>query len=1209
MEETKFLGFGQQSRPDIGLIADGVQNLAEIFDSDKDTALENIGLNPSVLDIIYKLSDVISREDLRSASDLSSLLLPTLDMQDEVFNELIPNLFDVSQTYSSSRYQLGIDSQNPSLDGSQVIAPHTIIYNGSIQCQGVEYKTNMIGERLFTNPDRKLTSISTSRASLFNAEGYPATSPNVGFFKSASLAASVRVRRRSRVNKIIVPKTTFIPRAAVTENPSHSILCNIGAPDGTNNAVKLIATKNSPIRLFCRMSTGQINFTFTEPGIFFLGYQVQPAQARVVGETPGFLALPPALQQTASDSFTLDIDITKTGFQNVYDLNLYLYVNVEKIKSISISGIDVKDFIDGKDIGFIGFNNLESLSLKGTSIKILPIWLKTLGLKLKVLDLESAGDSFRNGPLKWFDYRDSEIPNTGYSFANFPLYTAVGYLTIPKKGAMIKEDGTDWSDDRFKKYVKNQTRVAVTDYRVFSAFKTLKLGDRFMGKNPRFDDVFPNLTTLSWVGSYGTAGGDRIEGKPPKINNNGEIIAYNINGSGAAGSIEDIGTSTTSADLGHISKYKFESINLSGRYGRSANITGSIAESGDWGNWFSTTRSIDISFTGAYITLQPADSWTVLASCTVAYSGGVKFTATSTPLKTPVLTSLSIYATSSTGQLPSLGTEANTRELGAVEFGGAGLISTISYEGYQFILPLGFAPDRPSIYHKLKSFGFADSPLSGRLRLKDFKNLYSLESISFVRSPNVRSKFPQVPTTRLPETEKKAIKIYIQENCGFYDLTSLSIIPSNKYFARDIRVIEAWNNNSERRGCKLPSLDGVSDTEIETINLNNCLASQYPSFWYDPGKHSKYIRNEDPYSSADATPGAKMFTTGGDGNWDEEDNIYFLEGTDLHTKVLPGDSVRSAIGGPELAFVLDVTASKVIVSKKIEGSSLSQFYFYRKNQSIDSWFEQGFSNIKSLRLNNCRLVGSINIRSGFGKIVDDSYAALDLSNNLISGYTEGFAKIFSGDTRKITIDLSLNNFSTGAVRKMLTELIEIDQVGKFSNVVVRINNCKFNPTTGGYEEYTQEELFPSTIESMSGQTITLFRNETLKLYKTVSKLDSEGKPTFNSDGTPITEKIQSGTKLISVPGQFIASLSPTPAYNNAGGDATVYTNQVSGRQRIVENFLASKYKNLKSFKINLGFVYQVPNTTPVTVSTTYTNSVTRRGSVESAGYNWADILV
>ena len=91
---TDFLGFGQLTRPDIGLVADGVQNLAEIFKSDQDTALRNVRLNPEILDIIYGLSNTISKEDLRAVSGLSSLLLPTLHLEQSTFNSINNQLDD-----------------------------------------------------------------------------------------------------------------------------------------------------------------------------------------------------------------------------------------------------------------------------------------------------------------------------------------------------------------------------------------------------------------------------------------------------------------------------------------------------------------------------------------------------------------------------------------------------------------------------------------------------------------------------------------------------------------------------------------------------------------------------------------------------------------------------------------------------------------------------------------------------------------------------------------------------------------------------------------------------------------------------------------------------------------------------------------------------------------------------------------------------------
>jgi hypothetical protein len=1204
---AEFLGFGQLTRPDIGLIADGVQNLAEIYTSDQPTALRNIRLNPEILDIVYRLSNTISREDLRAVSGLSSLLLPTLDLQSETF-ERINNVLYTEERYVNSSRPIGIDA-NPSLRGDLVKVPNVIVYNGSIQCQGVQYRTKVLGETsLYSGGENRLTSVSTSRASLFNSEQFGEDEENTGYFKSASYPSLIRVRRRSHVNRITINKSTFIPRAPVKENPSHEILCYTNNGNtGTSQALKLLTTKNSPLRIPCRMASGSIKFTFTEVGVFFFGYQVQPLQSRVVGEQPQFLPLTPQSQLTASNSFTLNIDITATGYQNSYDLYLYLYLNPEKIRSIEISGINVSEFVDGKDIGLVGFNNLTSLRLANTSIKILPVWLKTLGTKLQTLDIASDGDTYRNGLLRYFDYRNaSESPST-----STPLYTAASYLTIPRKGAIINEDGDDWNDSIFEKYVTSQvptgtdvddpsivTRTSGTDFRVFSAMRSLNIGDRMLGRNPRLDDIFPGLIDLNWRGYVGR-GVWPISGTPPKINNHGGVInTYNIHTSGISGNITDIGTSTTISDsnvngLTHISKYKIDAIDVAGEYGYGRqNISGGIATSNfsEWATWFSQAKSINISWSYVSIGLQPTGYvWENLQGLSTEYSGGIVFTpasgTTSDPIKAPRISSLTVYGTSSTGPIPSLGTDPtqHTAAITSVQFGGTGSMSTVSENGYAYILPSNFAPDRPSSPHKLTSFAINDTSRVGRFRLNDFKYLYDLTSFSLRRSPGMWGRFPAFPTKKTPETETKNISIDIADGCRFYDLSTLDITPSNRYIARDLISLDAWSQNIARGGCKLPSLEGLggSDaTRVQYIHLGNSLRSTYPSNWTGTGKApNSYVFDTDIYSSVSGiTPGRQI---------NSDDAIYFMTGaTDFDRKVLVNDSVHSSTTGAELARVVSVESSTIYLDRNIPGSSSGTYYFKRHTQSIDTWFQAGFTDLTRLRLNGCRLSGSINIRSGFSKIVDDSYPCLDLSNNCLTGYTAGFDKIFSGSNRKMTIDLSYNNFSTEVIRGMLSDLLDIEAKRTFTNVEIRLNNTKLS-TSDTYINYAQEELFPTTIQAVSDQTISLTRTERVKIYSQVTTVDQNGVETTN---TVIT-----GSKNITVPGAFILSLSG------------YYKTQTNGRQQIVENTLGVKLKNNRYWTIKLGFNYQSPNTSPTVTGTTYSNPTTREASLAELGYTLADL--
>ena len=1204
---AEFLGFGQLTRPDIGLIADGVQNLAEIYTSDQPDALRNIRLNPEILDIIYRLSNTISREDLRAVSGLSSLLLPTLDLQDETF-ERINNILYVEERYVNSTRPIGIDS-NPSLRGDLVKVPNVIVYNGSIQCQGVQYRTKVLGETsLYSGGENRLTSVSTSRASLFNSEQYGEDESNTGYFKSASYPSLVRVRRRSHVNRITINKSTFVPRAPVKENPSHEILCYVdNGNTGTSQPLKLLSTKNSPLRIPCRMASGSIKFTFTETGTFFFGYQVQPLQSRVVGEQPQFLPLTPISQTTASNSFTLNIDITATGYQNSYDLYLYLYLNPEKIRSIEFSGINVSEFVDGKDIGFVGFNNLTSLTLRDTSIKILPVWLKTLDTKLQTLDIASDGDTYRNGLLRYFDYRNaSESPST-----STPLYTTLSYLTVPKKGAIINEDGDDWNDAIFEKYITSQvptttsiddpsivTRVGGTDFRVFSAMRTLNIGDRMLGRNPRLDDVFPGLTSLNWRGYVGR-GVWPISGTPPKINNHGGVIeSYNIHTSGASGNITDIGTSQDIADNTpngptHISKYKIDAIDVAGQYGYGyMNISGGIATSdfSEWETWFSQTKSINISYSYVSIGLQPTGYvWQNLQSLGTHRSGGIVFTpaagTTADPIKAPRISSLTVYGTSSTGPIPSLGTDPtqHTSAITSVQFGGTNTMSTVSENGYAYILPSNFAPDRPSAPHKLTSFAINDTSRVGRYRANDFEYLYDLTNFNLRRSPGMWGKFPIFPTKKNPETETKNISIDIADGCRFYDLSTLDITPTNRYIARDLISLDAWNQNIARGGCKLPSLEGLGGTDatrVKYIHLGNSLRSTYPSNWTGTSKSpNSYVFDDDIYSSvAGITPGRQINT---------DDAIYFMTGaSDFDRKVLVNDSVHSSTSGEELARVVSVESSTIYLDRDIPGSSSATYYFKRHTQPIDNWFQAGFTDITRIRLNGCRLSGSINIRSGFSKITDNSYPCFDLSNNCLTGYTAGFDKIFSGSNRKMTLDLSYNNFSASVIRDMLSDLLAIEAQRKFTNVEIRLNNTKLSDSDT-YVNYTQEELFPTTIQASSDQTISLTRTEKVKIYSEVTTVDENGVETTNT--------VVTGSKNIKVPGAFISSLNG------------YYKTQTNGRQQIVENELGIKLKNNRYWRFNLGFTYKSPNTSPTVTSTSYSDQTTREASLAELGYTLADL--
>jgi hypothetical protein len=1197
---SDFLGFSQFTRPEIGLLADGSQNLSEIFSSDKEEALSNIFIRPENLNLIYRLSDSISREDLRAASGISSLLLPSLHLLDQVFNKEIRSVLEETQQFASPNSALGVDPTNPSLSGALIRTNNVVILNGSLQCQGADYRINTLGESLFSLPERRFTSISVSRTSLFNSEQWEAGSGKEGYFKEASYPGKVRIRRRSHVNRIEIPQTSYLPRPAITESPSHTILFNIdNGNTGITTPLRLLATKNTPLKIPCRMAIGSVKFTFADSdSSYFFGYQIQPTVSRSGSGDPAFLPLPQISQTTGSETFTLNIDVRPTGYQTVYDLYLYLYVNPEKVTGLEFTGINISEFSDFRDIGLIGFNNLRSLVLNGTSIKILPLWLKTLKDKLQVLNVKNDNDTYRSGLMGWFDIRDpSAVPNSSH-----PLYTVVSYLTIPKVGGLVNEDGDDWSDSLFRKYVLNESRIAGMDYRVFSQLTDLNLGDKFFGKNVRLDDVFPNLRRLSWNGKFGTNGmvgaNQRLFGTPPKINNNGNVIRYDIGTSGAQGTLTDIGTSATVSNSGHISKYRMEEFLINGSPAGIQQITGTISNgSENWSAWWTECKVINMQYCAAKINLQPSGgSWLELQSLNLVSSGGCAFAAGSPPLRTPKLKSLNVSTTFSTGSIPSLGAASDTSELVSVSFSGSNSLSVItetpsSGGSYSYILPATFAPNRgiSDDIHKLKSFSITFSGLSGRFRNKDFRFLPNLESLALGHSGGITGKFPEFPTRVFPEIEEKPISVSLEGGASFYDLSTLSINPSNPYFSRDVRQLVAWGQNPTGGGTKLPDFAGTINSKVEIIDLNNSLPTRYSGSWANSALRQSVILPSAPATElVGLTVNRSIYSTL-EGIWSPEDDIYTLSGsgTDYRNSVLVGDIISSTANGPELAKVLSVGANTIIIDRDIPNVSGSLF-FRRSNTSISGWFRFGFTDLKELRLSNCRLAGSLDIRAGFNKIQDSSSIALDLSTNLITNYGQDtLNKIFSGLNRKITVNLSRNLFSADTIRSIISEVISIERLGKFTNCKVQLAQCKLSSDLK-YTAYFQNEIFPTTITPAPDQVTFLTRTEQIYIYRDVEETDDDGNVT--------TSRVIIGTRNVVIQGAFISSL---------GG---YYKTQVNTMQQIVEDSLGAQYKTLRGIRVELDFSYISPSTSPTIVSTSYINPTTRNQSLIEAGYDPADLV-
>ena len=1167
MSKPLFRGFGQFVRPDIGLISDGFQNLSEIFESDRRSALRNVLLAPEVLDSVYGLSSLISREDLRAVSGLSKFLLPTIHQINRISEDRIRASIEETKNFFDPEFSLG-GVGAPSLN-----QPNVILYNGAIQCEGALYRTNTIGDSLFSSPVRQTVAFSTSRASLFNTE---ADESDPGFFKTVKYPGSIRVRRRSHVNRIVVPQTSFITKPPVFENPSHSIRVDVdNGNTGTSVPVKLLATKNTPLRIFCRLGVGRIKFTFTDSlAPYFFGYQIQPVQQRPFSSVVDFLPVQQVTQSTGSNTFTLDLDINGTGYQNLYDLYLYLYVNPEKVLGLEFENINIKESPDRKDLGLIGFNNLEVLRVTGGSLTILPLWLKTLSNKLRILDLAASGNVWKSGPMAWFDIRN---PSATPSFSH-PLYTAVSYLTIPKKGPIINEDGDDWSDPLFEKYILDQPRVAGTDYRQFTNLTELYLGDRFFGLNPRLDDVFPNLRVVRWT----TTQGPVIFAGLPKLRNNGTLISYDISGSGASGSIYDIGLSTDPSDPEYISKYLISSFNISGTSSVPHDITGYIANPvEDWSSWLTNTVSINISRTQTSINLQ-AGRWVSLSTFSGSSSLGAQFSVSSTPLKTPVLTSLNLSNSGSTGQVPSLGSSPteNTNSLTDFNLSACNNLSAIVKNGFSYLLPENFAPLRSGdTAHKLTTLSFSSFTPPYRLRQNDLQYLYNLNTFSS-ESSGLTGKLPTVPLAEVPAIQAKAITVRIN-NSNFYDIRSLSVNPGASNFSRDIRTIQANNLNTVNGGALLPDFSGTTTASVVTVNLTDSLTSTYRTDWSQAGLTSSVVKSSHPATSLSGLSITRTIQDTG-GIWTESDNVFVLTGsTVFRQNVMVNDSVRATATGPEIARVLSVSGTEVVIDRDIPGTLPSPLFFTRNTVDASPWFATGLSSLSVFSARNCRLSGVIDIRAAMFRVT-----SLDLSRNSILEFASGgLSRIFTGDTRRVTIDLSSNSLNISSIQGVISEVHSLDLAKRFTNCVVRVGQNKLS-SDDKYTNYSQTELFPVVISLGPDKVTSLVRNELFYTYQDVTETDEFGNQT--------TSRVITGTRTIPIPGILVGSI--------------YYKTLTEGTQITEENPLAVKFKALTGIRVDLGFTYVSPSTGTTVISTTYSDVTTRTQSIIDAGYDPLDLV-
>jgi hypothetical protein len=376
-------------------------------------------------------------------------------------------------------------------------------------------------------------------------------------------------------------------------------------------------------------------------------------------------------------------------------------------------------------------------------------------------------------------------------------------------------------------------------------------------------------------------------------------------------------------------------------------------------------------------------------------------------------------------------------------------------------------------------------------------------------------------------------------------------------------------------GAIIPDFEGSSTTGIEYVDIRNSLPSTYRSDWAVAALRGACVLET---HSPTTVSGLTLTTLTPTSSTDPADVVYKLTGgTAMKQKVQVNDEVRTSATGAGVATVLSVSNNEVIVSNDFPFSG--DLYFARKTVDITGWFKTGFTNLKQFRAGNCKLSGKLNIVNGFSKVVDTSYAAVDLSDNMISDYESGsLGKIFSGNSRKITVDLSNNNLPVSTIQAIISEIYTLDETTPFNGCLVKLTGNKLSDN-GKYSNYTQQDIFPVGTTSGSDVVTALSRNEQFSVYEEITVVDNNGNETKTYS--------QVSTVNVNVPGQFVS------------GD--YYKTKRDSTQVTTESPLASSFKNLDGILIDLGFTYQQPSTAPVIVSTVYEDVTTRNQSITDSG--------
>lgn len=540
--------FIKQHRPDIGLVS--FYDLGEIYSSDERDALFNLLLDPDALDQIYNLSrSGLSKEDIRTAGGLEDPVYHSLALSNETLRGIADRVQDLMRTDGEIGDPGKQNKQNQIDDSDNLIVLH-----GGLAANNIEFKYRD------ENGDVKKTVVPTSRESLFNSVVNSTTART----EQASYSSLLRIRRRSHINQLKLRATNLlIDKENIPESPTHifNIPIYLRMPDSSGAMIsnpnpKLLqcyCTVNSPLILPIRIGTSaslsfgrEVGSKELDPPVpFIYGWELK------LRSTLELVKSQLISDSQFKDDLNINISVTGTPAANK-DCFLYVYLDAEQIKKIDFSGVGLSEEA-GRDIGLIGFNNLEEIDISNNKLSSLPTWIKTLDGKLKSLDIRGNVWEDNGAIYSVFDHQDmtgtgisgvnsSGAPNaTLVEFMSYSGYFGNGngsknanyksYSTAGDENGKLYVEARKKAYERFKYVYNGNPDGLATDgtqepipvsvsnadgFRIFSLLEKLTIGSDAQVINGDFSRVFPNLVDIS----AGTSADrpDLVRGLIPKIN-------------------------------------------------------------------------------------------------------------------------------------------------------------------------------------------------------------------------------------------------------------------------------------------------------------------------------------------------------------------------------------------------------------------------------------------------------------------------------------------------------------------------------------------------------------------------------------------------------------------------------------------------------------------------------------------------------------------